>query len=304
MDVSIIIPAYNEEGSVEELATRILDVCKNEKLSCEIIFVNDGSTDGTTDRCNELAKQHENISHIHFHRNKGKAAALQAGFDCAKGDFVITMDADLQDDPKEIPALIAKLEEGWDIVSGWKKKRHDPITKRWPSKLFNWAARVMSGIKIHDFNCGLKGYRNEVVKTIKVYGEMHRWIPVLAKIEGFKTTEIVVTHHPRTTGVSKYGFSRTFKGFFDFMTIFFLSRFTMRPMHFFGFFGLLSATAGVIVEIVVLVYKYSYGHSFQQHMAMLILGVLLIVLGVQLFSIGLIGEMLVYQSKKRKEDNV
>lgn len=300
MDVSIVVPAYNEEGSVKELATRVLDVCKREKLSCEIVFVNDGSTDATTEYCNELAEKHENIQHVHFHRNKGKAAGLQAGFDVAEGDFVITMDADLQDDPKEIPELIAKLKEGWDIVSGWKKKRHDPITKRWPSKLFNWAARVMSGIKIHDFNCGLKGYRKEVIKTVKLYGEMHRWIPVLAKIEGFKTTEIVVTHHPRTTGVSKYGFSRTFKGFFDFMTIFFLSRFTMRPMHFFGFFGLLSATAGVIVEIIVLVYKFAYAESFQSHMAMLILGVLLIVLGVQLFSIGLIGEMLVYQSKKKK----
>lgn len=158
----------------------------------------------------------------------------------------------------------------------------------------------MSGIKIHDFNCGLKGYRNEVTKTVKLYGEMHRWIPVLGKVEGFKTTEIVVTHHPRTSGVSKYGFSRTFKGFFDFMTIFFLSRFTMRPMHFFGFFGLLAATAGFVVEVIVLIQKYAFGHSFQSHMAMLILGVLLLVLGVQLFSIGLIGEMLVYQSKKEE----
>lgn len=300
MDVSIVVPAYNEEGSVKELARQVLAVFEKEKLKGEIIFINDGSTDATTEICNTMAKENENISHIYFHRNKGKAAGLQAGFDAAQGEFVITMDADLQDDPKEIPELIAKLKEGWDIVSGWKKKRHDPITKRWPSKLFNWAARVMSGIKIHDFNCGLKGYRNEVVKTVKLYGEMHRWIPVLAKVEGFRTTEIVVTHHPRTTGVSKYGFSRTFKGFFDFMTIFFLSRFTMRPMHFFGFFGLLAAGAGFIVEVIVLVYKFAYGESFQSHMAMLILGVLLLVLGVQLFSIGLIGEMLVYQSKKKK----
>jgi len=301
MDVSVIVPAYNEEGTIKELARQVLDVFSKERYIGEIIFINDGSTDATTEYCDTLTKEYDNISHIHFHRNKGKAAGLQAGFDEAKGDFVITMDADLQDEPKEIPALIAKLEEGWDIVSGWKKKRHDPITKRWPSKLFNWAARVMSGIKIHDFNCGLKGYRNEVVKTVKLYGEMHRWIPVLAKVEGFKTSEIVVTHHPRTSGVSKYGFSRTFKGFFDFMTIFFLSRFTMRPMHFFGFFGLLSATAGVVVEIIVLIQKFAFGESFQSHMAMLILGVLLIVLGVQLFSIGLIGEMLVYQSKKKSQ---
>ncbi|MBW6458292.1 MAG: glycosyltransferase family 2 protein [FCB group bacterium] len=301
MDVSVIVPVYNEEGTVRELAERVREVFEAQRYQGEIIFVNDGSGDRTTEYCTELAENDPGIRHIHFHRNKGKAAALQAGFDIAEGKYVITMDGDLQDEPAEIPALIAKLNEGWDIVSGWKKKRHDPVSKRWPSKLFNWAARRMSGIKIHDFNCGLKAYRNEVVKAIKVYGEMHRWIPVLAKVEGFKTTEIVVTHHPRTSGVSKYGFSRTFKGFFDFMTIFFLSRFTLRPMHFFGFFGLLSATAGVIIEIVVLIYKYGYGHSFQTHLAMLILGVLLIVLGVQLFSIGLIGEMLVYQSKKRNQ---
>jgi len=158
----------------------------------------------------------------------------------------------------------------------------------------------MSGIKIHDFNCGLKAYRREVIRQIRVYGEMHRWIPVLAKVEGFKTGEIVVTHHPRKSGKSKYGFSRTFKGFFDFMTVFFLSRFTMRPMHFFGFLGLLSMTGGIIVEIMVLIYKYAYGQPFQSHLAMLILGVLLIVLGVQLFSIGLIGEMMVYQAKKKQ----
>jgi glycosyltransferase involved in cell wall biosynthesis len=198
MDVSVVVPAYNEEGTIKELAGRVLDIFAQNSYSGEIIFVNDGSTDETTKHCNDLAREHENITHIHFHRNKGKAAGLQAGFDAAKGNYVITMDADLQDDPKEIPALIEKLKEGWDIVSGWKKKRHDPITKRWPSKLFNWAARVMSGIKIHDFNCGLKGYRNEVTKTVKLYGEMHRWIPVLGKVEGFKTTEIVVTHHPRT----------------------------------------------------------------------------------------------------------
>jgi len=300
-NISVVVPVYNEEGTVEELARRLKTVFQKYRYDGEILFVNDGSADATTEKCDRLAKEDGTVRHIHFHRNKGKAAALQAGFEAAEGDFVITMDGDLQDEPDEIPALIAKLEEGWDIVSGWKKKRHDPVTKRWPSKLFNWAARCMSGIKIHDFNCGLKAYRREVVKTIRVYGEMHRWIPVLAKVEGFRTTEIAVTHHPRTSGSSKYGFSRTFKGFFDFLTVFFLSRFTLRPMHFFGFFGLLSATAGVVVEVIVLIYKYVYGQPFQTHLAMLILGVLLIVLGVQLFSIGLIGEMIVYQSRKKKK---
>ncbi|MDD3966442.1 MAG: glycosyltransferase family 2 protein [Candidatus Neomarinimicrobiota bacterium] len=300
MDLSVIIPVYNEEGSLRELSERIMRVFEKGGYKGEIIFINDGSTDKTAEILNALDNEQMLIRSIHFHRNKGKAAALQAGFEEAKGKYVITMDGDLQDEPGEIPALIAKLEEGFDIVSGWKKKRHDPISKRWPSKLFNSVARAMSGIKIHDFNCGLKAYRREVVKQIRVYGEMHRWIPVLAKVEGFKTGEIVVTHHPRKSGKSKYGFSRTFKGFFDFMTVFFLSRFTLRPMHFFGFLGLLSVSAGTIVEIVVLIYKYGYGHSFQSHLAMLILGVLLIVLGVQLFSIGLIGEMMVYQSKKKQ----
>ncbi|MDZ7820633.1 MAG: glycosyltransferase family 2 protein [Candidatus Marinimicrobia bacterium] len=299
-DISVIVPVYNEEGTVEELVQRVRAVFEAQHYDGEIIFVNDGSTDATTEKCEKLAKEKASVRHVHFHRNKGKAAALQAGFELAEGRIVITMDGDLQDEPGEIPALISRLDEGWDIVSGWKKKRHDPVTKRWPSKLFNWAARCMSGIKIHDFNCGLKAYRQEVVKEIRIYGEMHRWIPVLARVEGFRTTEIPVTHHPRTSGSSKYGFSRAFKGFFDFLTVFFLSRFTLRPMHFFGFLGLLSAGAGVIVEIMVLVYKYAYGDPFQSHMAMLILGVLLIVLGVQLFSIGLIGEMIVYQSKKKK----
>lgn len=300
MNVSVIIPVYNEEGTIRELTRQLQEVFSQEKYQAEIIFINDGSTDRTQAICDETAKEQDNVSCIHFHRNKGKAAALQAGFEAAKGDVVITMDGDLQDEPKEIPALIRKLDEGWDIISGWKKKRHDPITKRWPSKLFNFVARAMSGIKIHDFNCGLKAYRKEVVKNVRIYGEMHRWIPVLAKVEGYKTGEMVVTHHPRKSGKSKYGFSRTFKGFFDFMTVFFLSRFTMRPMHFFGFLGLLSMGGGVIVEIIVLIYKYAYGQPFQSHLAMLILGVLLIVLGVQLFSIGLIGEMMVYQSKKKK----
>lgn len=300
MDISVIIPVYNEEGTLRELSERIMHVFEKENYKGEIIFINDGSSDNTPKILNALDKEYVFIRAIHFHRNKGKAAALQAGFEEAKGNYVITMDGDLQDEPAEIPALIAKLEEGFDIVSGWKKKRHDPIGKRWPSKLFNSVARAMSGIKIHDFNCGLKAYRREVVKQIRIYGEMHRWIPVLAKVEGFKTGEIVVTHHPRKSGKSKYGFSRTLKGFFDFMTVFFLSRFTLRPMHFFGFLGLLSVSSGVIVEIIVLIYKYAYGQSFQSHLAMLILGVLLIVLGVQLFSIGLIGEMMVYQAKKKQ----
>jgi len=212
------------------------------------------------------------------------------------------MDGDLQDDPEEVPNLIAKLREGWDMVSGWKKIRHDPLNKTLPSKIFNKITGAMTGIHIHDFNCGLKAYRREVVKTISLYGELHRYIPVLAKMEGFRVTEIPVTHHPRTSGKSKYGAGRMFKGFFDLITVLFLARFTLRPMHFFGMMGLLSTIIGIGVEIWVLILKYVYNEPFQSHLAMLLFGILLIILGVQLVSMGLIGEMLVYQFRKNKKE--
>ncbi|MEA3500914.1 MAG: glycosyltransferase family 2 protein, partial [Candidatus Marinimicrobia bacterium] len=299
IDVSLVIPVFNEEKTLIELKDKIIEVFNRENFNGEIIFINDGSSDSSSEILFDLKNKNDEVKYIDFRFNKGKAAALQSGFNIAKGEVVITMDADLQDDPNEIPNLIDKINEGWDVVSGWKKNRKDPISKRWPSKLFNFTTSFFSGIKIHDFNCGLKAYRNEVVRSIKVYGELHRYIPVLASMEGFKTTELIVKHHPREHGVSKYGFGRLFKGFFDLITVLFLARFTVRPMHFFGMVGLLSFSAGFVVEIWMLVLKFVFNESFGTHIAMLILGVLLLLLGVQLVSIGLIGEMLVYQSKKR-----
>ncbi len=300
IDVSLVIPVLNEEGTVSSLTEKILSVLKAESLTGEILFINDGSTDKTPEILDALTREYNNVFVIHFRRNKGKAAALQAGFQDVKGRYVITMDGDLQDDPEEIPRLLAKFKEGWDMVSGWKKVRHDPLNKTLPSKLFNKTTSLLTGIRIHDFNCGLKAYRKEVVQSISLYGELHRYIPVLAKMEGFRVTEIPVTHHPRTSGKSKYGAGRMFKGFFDLITVLFLARFTLRPMHFFGMLGLLSMIVGVGVEVWVLILKYAYNEPFQTHMAMLLFGILLLILGIQLVSMGLIGEMLVYQFRKNK----
>jgi len=301
IDVSLVIPVFNEEETLIELKEKIINVFQKENMNGEIIFINDGSSDNSAKIISDLENENSEVKFVDFRFNKGKAAALQSGFDMAEGEIVITMDADLQDDPDEIPNLVNKINEGWDVVSGWKKNRKDPIGKRLPSKLFNYTTRIFSGIKIHDFNCGLKAYRNEVVKSVKVYGELHRYVPVLAAMEGYKITELAVKHHPREHGVSKYGFGRLFKGLFDLITVLFLGRFTVRPMHFFGMVGLLSFLAGFVIEIWMLILKFVLNESFDTHIAMLILGVLLLLLGVQLVSIGLIGEMLVYQSKKRNE---
>ncbi len=302
-DLSLVIPVLNEEGTLRTLTEKILSVMASEGLSGDILFINDGSTDNTPEILDDLSREFKEVHVIHFRRNHGKAAALQAGFREASGRYVITMDGDLQDDPEEIPRLVAKLREGWDMVSGWKKIRHDPLSKTLPSKIFNKITGLLTGIHIHDFNCGLKAYRRDVVKAISLYGELHRYIPVLAKMEGFRVTEISVTHHPRTSGHSKYGAGRMFKGFFDLITVLFLARFTLRPMHFFGMMGLLSTIVGIGVEIWVLILKYIYNEPFQSHLAMLLFGILLIILGVQLVSMGLIGEMLVYQFRKKKKES-
>ena len=235
--ISVIIPAFNEIGSLPELMDQLrkaLHIYKN----WEILFVDDGSTDGSTEFLNDLSRKDKNVTLIQFHRNYGKSAALAEGFKRAKGEFLITMDADLQDDPAEIPNLMKKLEEGFDLVSGWKKKRKDPISKRFPSKIFNYVTRIMTGVKIHDFNCGLKIYRKEVIKTLDLYGGRHRYIPALAGHNKFRISEIQVNHRPRMHGVTKYGGSRLFHGFFDLISVIFMNRYTQQPLHLFGFFGL------------------------------------------------------------------
>ena len=291
MKISIVIPVFNENESLPDLKVE-LDKNLSAYPKWEVIFIDDGSSDGSTEYLADLCAQDSHYKLIQFYRNYGKSAALSEGFKLADGDYIITMDADLQDDPAEIPNLVGKLEEGWDLVSGWKKIRHDPIGKTLPSKLFNFVTRVMTGVKIHDFNCGLKGYKKSVVKSIEVFGGRHRYIPALAGQRKFTITEITVNHRARQFGETKYGGSRLFHGFFDLITILFLNRYDQQPLHLFGFFGLISLHLGLIVECVVLYYKYGLGEPFAKHMALLMFGIMLIVIGIQFFSLGLLGELM------------
>ena len=300
--LSIIVPIYNELESLPELLDELSSVLRN---SCEyeIICVDDGSNDGSAQFIRDQALQNEHVVSLRFLKNSGKSNALNAGFDKASGDYVITMDADLQDDPSEIPNLITELEKGYDLISGWKKKRHDPISKRFPSKMFNLGTRLITGVKIHDFNCGLKIYRKEVVKSIEVYGGRHRYTPVLAAQRNFRIGEIVVNHRPRKYGTTKYGGFRFFHGFFDLLSVLFLDQFDQRPLHFFGLFGLGSILISFAIEIYVLVLKIAVGHSFQKHFTLILFGAMLFFLGLWFFSIGLIAEMIARTQKVREEQS-
>jgi glycosyltransferase involved in cell wall biosynthesis len=280
MNVSVVIPVLNEKESLPELV-RELEHSLSTYSAWEVLFIDDGSSDGSTEWMSDLCT-----------KNSGKAAALSEGFKVATGEYIITMDADLQDDPAEIPNLISKLSDGWDLVSGWKKMRHDPLNKTLPSKVFNFVTRLMTGVKIHDFNCGLKGYKQAVVKSIEVYGGRHRYIPALAGQQKFKITEIVVNHRARQFGETKYGGSRMFHGFFDLITILFLNRYTQQPLHLFGMFGIGFLNVGFIVECFVLYFKYALGEPFSKHMALLMFGIMFIIIGIQFFSIGLLGELM------------
>ena len=300
--ISVIIPVFNEIGSLPELMDQLRKVL-HIYSKWEILFVDDGSTDGSTEFLNDLSRKDENVTLIQFHRNYGKSAALAEGFKRAKGEFLITMDADLQDDPAEIPNLMKKLEEGFDLVSGWKKERKDPISKRFPSKIFNYVTRIMTGVKIHDFNCGLKIYRKEVIKTLDLYGGRHRYIPALAGHNKFRISEIQVNHRPRIHGVTKYGGSRLFHGFFDLISIIFMNRYTQQPLHLFGFFGLFCGLASLTVELYVIGRKIFSGHSFYEHLALMLFGAMLFILGLWFFSIGLIAEMIT-RGAQEKESRV
>ena len=290
MDLSIVVPFYNEQDSLQELVERIYQNVLPLNLKFELLFIDDGSTDESFDRLLQSKKKHPEIKIIRFRKNFGKSTALSEGFDRAQGKIVITMDADLQDDPAEIPHLLKKLDEGYDLVSGWKKKRHDPITKTIPSKLFNFTTRLLTGIKIHDFNCGLKAYRQEVIKAIPVYGELHRYLPVLAHWQGFKVGEIPVQHHARKFGHTKFGARRFLSGFFDLITVLFITRYRHKPMHLFGLFGLLNMFAGAAI-LVILAVQWFQGEPLSRR-PLLFLGILLVIVGVQSFSLGLIGDML------------
>lgn len=300
-EISLVIPLLNEEGSLRELTTRLLDVLEPlTRGRYEIIFIDDGSTDASFRILNELHRQNHRIKVVRFRRNYGKSAGLAVGFAKARGTYVVTMDADLQDDPAEIPALLAKLNEGYDLVSGWKKKRHDPLEKRLPSKLFNAVTSWASGIKLHDFNCGLKAYRCEVVKALNVYGEMHRYLPALAHRLGFRVTEIPVQHHPRKHGVSKFGASRYVKGFLDLMTVMFTTRYVRRPLHLFGTLGTISVLLGFGINLYLTI-EWFMGETFLSNRPITLLGILLIIVGVQFFSVGLLGELIVKGASQADE---
>jgi glycosyltransferase involved in cell wall biosynthesis len=288
--LTLVIPAYNEAESIAPLLAEIRAVCDGHGITYEAIVIDDGSTDGTFDRVREANAADPRVHGVRFRRNSGKAAALAEGFRRARGRSIITMDADLQDNPSEIPPLLKMLDDGADMVSGWKKVRHDPWHKTMPSKLFNAVTSAASGIKLHDFNCGLKAYKAEVVKSIEVYGELHRYIPVLANWDGFKVEEKVVEHRARRFGVSKYGWARFTNGLFDLVTLLFLHRYTRRPLHLFGFVGLLFALLGVAVLVGFAVEWLLTGSL---HVRPLMLGaVASMLVGVQFVSIGLLGELI------------
>ncbi len=295
MDISLVIPLLNEEESLPELSAWIEKVMIENNYSYEIIFVDDGSTDNSWEVIEQLRLKNPNIKGIKFQRNYGKSAGLNEGFRAAQGDVIITMDADLQDSPDEIPELRRMiLEDGYDLVSGWKKKRYDnKLTKNLPSKLFNAAARQMSKIKLHDFNCGLKSYSKRVVKSVEVYGEMHRYVPVLAKWSGFrKIGEKVVEHRARKYGVSKFGWTRFINGFLDLMTIFFMGKFGKRPMHFFGLWGSVFFIAGVSISLYLVISKIIDPVNFAlTNRPGFYMALTSLVIGMQLFLAGFIGEL-------------
>jgi glycosyltransferase involved in cell wall biosynthesis len=298
--VSVIVPLLNEEESIPELYNRIESVMKRMKKPFEVIFVDDGSTDGSFRVLQHLHEQHPEVKVVRFRRNFGKSAALSVGFREARGEFVITMDADLQDDPEEIPELIAVLGNDYDLVSGWKKRRMDPITKTIPSRFFNFVTAKMTGIPLHDFNCGLKAYRQEVAKEIKVHGELHRYIPVLAHWAGYRVTEKPVKHHPRKYGRTKFGISRFFNGFLDLVTVLFTTHYIRRPLHLFGVWGMISFLTGVAID-AVLSYEWLMGRTSLSNRPLFMVGFLFIIIGIQFVSIGLLGEMI---SRQQRDEEV
>ncbi len=306
MDISVVVPLYNEQESLPELVQWIAKVMKDNDFLYEIILVDDGSRDKSWEVIQELAATMPSLEGIRFRRNYGKAAALNVGFQKAKGEVVITMDADLQDSPDEIPGLFRMIrEEGYDMVSGWKKNRKDPLSKTIPTKLFNRTTRLLSGIALHDFNCGLKAYDARVTRSIEVYGEMHRYIPVLAKRAGFtQIGEKVVHHRPRKYGSTKYGIDRFFKGFLDLISISFMTRFGQRPMHLFGFLGLLLFLGGFLIAAYL-----AYGKFFMMGYRMterplFYFGLLAMIMGTQLFIAGFLGELIARNAPDRNHYQV
>lgn len=307
LKVGIVIPLLNEAESLTELAREIIEVMNTYNYDYEIWFIDDGSTDKSWEVITTLSKSNPKIRGVRFRRNYGKSAALNVGFEKVQADIVITMDADLQDDPHEIPELINIIQSGYDLVSGWKLNRakHDPITKSIPTKLFNWATRRMSGIKLHDFNCGLKAYHIDVVKTIEVYGEMHRYIPVIAKWAGFtKITEKRVNLRPRLYGKSKFGWNRFINGLLDLLSITFTSKYMKKPMHFFGTIGIIFCFLGTVFGAYLTIMKYAYNEPLKNRMPLLFFTILLLISGIQFFITGFIGDMISRTNPNKDNYNI
>jgi glycosyltransferase involved in cell wall biosynthesis len=292
VDLSLVIPVFDEEGNVVELHRQLSAVLDSMPLAAEMVFIDDGSHDGTVSRLEELFRTDPRVRVVALRRNFGKTAALVAGFSEARGDVVVTMDGDLQDDPSELPRMLEALDADVDLVSGWKQIRHDPWTKTVPSKLFNATVRRFTGIPLHDFNCGFKAYRREVLDDLKLYGELHRFIPVLAYWKGYRVGELAVRHHPRRSGRSKFGPGRLFKGLLDFMKVLFLTRYMQRPLQLFGLLGLALASLGILGLVYLGILKLLGQSVFQAHGPLLFLSGVLLISGLQLFVLGLLGEML------------
>ena len=301
--VSVIIPLLNEEESLRELHEQLKNVMSRIGGNYELIFVDDGSTDNSFKVLRDLRQRNNRVKAIRFRRNYGKSAALAVGFQKAQGDFVITMDADLQDDPGEIPNIIRELKGGFDVVSGWKKKRKDPLGKTIPSKFFNFVTAKVTGINIHDFNCGLKGYKNDVVKSVHVYGELHRYIPALAHWQGFKVGETVVNHRPRKFGKTKFGMTRYSRGFLDLLTVVFTTRYVTRPLHLFGGWGIVSTLAGLFISLWLIYEKY-FNDQPLSNRPLFIVALIMIIVGVQFVSMGLLGELITRNQQMEKEYSI
>ncbi len=296
--LSIVIPAMNEEGNIENLHAALVAALEPLAIDFEIVFIDDGSTDDTWVSMQDLASRDPRVVALRHRRNFGKAQGLATGFAVASGDVILTMDADLQDDPAEIPRFLDKLNDGYDLVSGWKQRRQDPLGKTLPSKVFNSTVRRVSGVPLHDFNCGFKAYRGEVVRNIRLYGELHRFTPVLAHAEGFRVGELPVRHHARRWGNSKYGWSRLVKGFLDLLTVKFLTEYRQRPMHVLGVPGLAALCIGLLLGLWLSAEKVITGAAIGGR-PLLLLAVLLVLVGVQFFGLGLLGELLVHGSHQR-----
>ncbi len=302
MKISFVIPVFNEEKSLKKLYEEILESLPEKfKDNYEIIFVDDGSNDSSFSILYDLAQKDTNIKVIKFRKNFGKAAALQVGFDNSVGDYVITMDSDLQDNPKEIPRFIAKLDEGYDLVAGWKKKRYDPISKTFPSKIFNFVTSRTFKLKLHDYNCGFKAYKRELINELDIYGEMHRYIPALAHSKGFKITEIEVEHRKREFGKSKYGFERYLRGFLDLLTVKLVTQYIRTPLYLFGGIGTVLTGIGFLIGLWLSILKFFFNQPLSNR-PLLFLSILLIMIGIQFFSIGLLGELIINRNRKMNKE--